>query len=86
MLHPHLLLPVEAGDLCRDEWLFRLPEQLVNNRSSRIEKLKSNFCIPGRVTIFFNIFIFAFLHYFSDSIPLRTKTIFPDSCSEKKQQ
>lgn len=57
MLHPHLLLPVDAGDLCLKDWVLRLPVQLVEIRSSMTVALKSIFCIAGMEAIFFNIFI-----------------------------
>ena len=86
MLHPQSLLPVEAGDLCLEDCALRLPEQLVDTKSRMIMALKSNFCIPGMEAIFFNIFIYVILTAFFDNIPLKTKTIFPFTLSEKMAQ
>lgn len=86
MLQPHLLFPVEAGERWRAEWLLRLPEQPAKTRRRRIAALKSNFCIPGREVIFFNIFIFSVLIVFFYTISRKIKPILRFTRSEKKRQ
>jgi hypothetical protein len=85
ILQPHFLLPVEAGERCRVDWLLlRLPEQLVNISTETNNIVKSNCRIRDVGVLSINIFISLILRLFYATFHLKSQQIFLLLVQKKK--